>query len=283
MSTLTKPYRHSADHELTALIVDVHAAWRDRAACAGLDMNPAEGSPEESQALAVCDTCPVLRDCRRWVMPLNEYTDPGGICGAMTERGRTRLRFSTAIKAGMAKTADSKKEALMTTTTANLGGQPSIAITPESARFDSGPLDKVLNEIGTPAAMEQAEHSALLALIARTLGQLAKVDDPAAAKDIVRAREALTRLETTLTVSGKRRQAEAEVETARAALAAAQERLRELKSGKPPTIPAPARTSDEPTPKEIRAWAAQNDIHVAKNGSIPTPVRQQYDAAHSAQ
>lgn len=279
MTTATKPQRGDTDHVRAALAVDIHAAWRDQAACAGLDMNPEPDSPEESRALAVCDTCPVLRDCSRWVMPLNEYTDPGGICGGMTERGRARLRTSTAIKAGMAK-ADSKKEAVMTTTNASLGGQPSITITPESARFDSGRLDKVLNELGTPAAMEQAEHSALLALIARTLGQLAKVDDPAAAKDIIRAREALTRLETTLTVSEKRRQAEADIETAKAALAAAQERLRELKSGKTTAIQTPARTADEPTPKEIRAWAAQNDIYVAKNGSIPAPIRQQYDAAH---
>ncbi len=105
MTTATKPRRGNCNHEMTALIVDVHAAWRDQSACAGLDMNPAEDSPEESEALKVCDTCPVLRDCSRWVLPLNEYTDPGGVCGGMTERGRARLRVSTAIGTGMATAA----------------------------------------------------------------------------------------------------------------------------------------------------------------------------------
>jgi hypothetical protein len=255
MTTATKPRprRNNCDHEMTALIVDVHAAWRDHAACAGLDMNPAEDSSEESEALQVCDTCPVLRDCRRWVMPLNECTDPGGICGGMTERGRTRLRVSTAIKAGMAATAHSKKEAVMTTT--NLAIAPELAIVPDLEA-----------ELKQPAA--------LLALIAQTLGMLSGFEDATVAKEIGRANTALMQLEEALTIGERRRQAEADLAAAEKLVADAKARLKQIKTGK-------AVSEGEPTPKEIRAWASAEGIPVAPNGLIPASVRQQYDTAHN--
>jgi hypothetical protein len=265
MTTATRPRRNNCDHEMTALIVDVHAAWRDHAACAGLDMNPAEDSPGESEALKVCDTCPVLRDCRRWVMPLNEYTDPGGICGGMTERGRTRLRVSTAIKAGMATAADSKKEAVMTTTSQDLYTRPQIAIVPEPTRSDSTPAADLEVDLKQPAA--------LLALIARTLGMLAGFEDATVVKEIGRANTALVQLEEALTIGERRRQAEADLAAAEQAVADAKARLKQIKTGK-------AAIEGEPTPKEIRTWANAEGIPVAPNGLIPASVRQQYDAAH---
>jgi len=107
MTTATRAARYPCDHAQTALEVDVLADWRDLALCAGLDMNPAEGSNEEAAALAACQACPVLTECNRWVMPLNEYSDPGGVCGGLTERRRQAIRRSAAIKAGMARAAAS--------------------------------------------------------------------------------------------------------------------------------------------------------------------------------
>jgi len=125
------------------------------------------------------------------------------------------------------------------------------------------------------------QPAALLALIARTLGMLSGFDDPAFVKPVSRASNALVQLEEALTIGERRRQAEADIEAAKAALVAAQERLRDLKAGKTPAAPARIPSTDEPTPKEIRAWAAANGIECAPNGKIPASVRQQYDTAHN--
>jgi hypothetical protein len=102
VTTGTKPRWGKTDHARDAQAADVCAAWRDRAACAGLDMSPDPIDADATEkAVAVCATCPVLRECSRWVMRLDEAADPGGVCGWMTERARTRWRTSTAIKAGM--------------------------------------------------------------------------------------------------------------------------------------------------------------------------------------
>jgi len=107
MTTATRVPRYPCDHVQTALEADVLADWRDLALCAGLNMNPAEGSNEEAEALDTCQACPVLAECNSWVMPLNEYSDPGGVCGGLTERRRQAIRRSAAIKAGMARAGTS--------------------------------------------------------------------------------------------------------------------------------------------------------------------------------
>ena len=108
MSTATKKPRNNCDHALTALETDVLADWRDLALCAGLNMHPAEDGNEEAEALAICQACPVRAECSSWVMPLNEYSDPGGVCGGLTERRRQAIRRSAAIKAGMARAGASQ-------------------------------------------------------------------------------------------------------------------------------------------------------------------------------
>jgi hypothetical protein len=132
--------------------------------------------------------------------------------------------------------------------------------------------------------MELKQPAALLAPIARTLGMLSGFDDPAFAKPVGRASVSLVQLEEALTIGERRRQAEAEIETAKAALAAAQDRLKQLKTGKAPAAtraPAPVASTDEPTPKEIRAWCAAEGIECSPYGKIPEPIRQQYDTAHN--
>jgi len=124
------------------------------------------------------------------------------------------------------------------------------------------------------------QPAALLALIARTLGMLSGFDDATVAKQVDRASNALVQLEEALTIGERRRQAEADIETAKAALTAAQEKLRLLKTGKAPAATAPVRLR-EPTPKEIRAWAAEHGIECSANGKLPGSVRQQYGTAHN--
>jgi hypothetical protein len=154
--------------------------------------------------------------------------------------------------------------------------RPEVTTTPEPVRTQAMPSLPPVPDLG----IELKQPAALLALVARTLGMLSGFDDPAVAKQVGRASTALVQLEEALTIGERRRQAEADIETAKAALVAAQEKLRLLKTGKAPAVKTPDRTVGEPTPKEIRAWAAEHRIECAPNGKIPGPVRQQYDAAH---
>lgn len=66
--------------------------WRENAACAGFG-RLMDDPLREDEALAVCVACPVMFACHSWVMALAETDDPGGVCGRMTEKGRTDLRW----------------------------------------------------------------------------------------------------------------------------------------------------------------------------------------------
>lgn len=69
---------------------DVLAPWRDRAVCYGRAyvMDPPEPTKElEKLAKALCDRCPVIWPCTRWVLGIRLSVDPGGVAAGMTERG----------------------------------------------------------------------------------------------------------------------------------------------------------------------------------------------------
>lgn len=86
------------NYAASAEAADLTASWRDEAACHGLGslMDPPRDYADtvaELDALAVCRwRCPVLDDCRSWVLSLPERHDPGGVCGGLTERDRTHAR-----------------------------------------------------------------------------------------------------------------------------------------------------------------------------------------------
>ena len=63
--------------------------WPTRAACAG---QPDVLEGDEQAAKALCDSCPVLTDCGRWVMPLRSWEDPGGVKAGLTEAQRKHFR-----------------------------------------------------------------------------------------------------------------------------------------------------------------------------------------------
>lgn len=109
-------------------------------------------------------------------------------------------------------------------------------------------------------------------------------------RQLERALDALTTLqeyvkEDTLRNAEKRRLAEeksaarAEVERLKAQLAEAQAKLR---GPKPTRTPAEA-ADGGPTSKEIRGWAADNNVACPSRGSVPASVRAAYDAAHTGQ
>lgn len=72
--------------------------WQQHATCKGVPwlMDPPEDlqtAENEALALALCGRCPVLDDCRDWVLSLD--VDPGGIAGGMTAAEREQIRATT--------------------------------------------------------------------------------------------------------------------------------------------------------------------------------------------
>jgi hypothetical protein len=63
--------------------------WRTRAACAG---RPQDLQGDTQAARDLCRSCPVIRDCTRWVMTLPPRADPGEVVAGMTEKERNRVR-----------------------------------------------------------------------------------------------------------------------------------------------------------------------------------------------
>lgn len=66
-------------------------AWRDRAACLGLDVNmfyPERGDATE-EARAICHGCPVREDCLDWAL---RHEPDFGIWGGVGAVARGRIR-----------------------------------------------------------------------------------------------------------------------------------------------------------------------------------------------
>ncbi|WP_242892619.1 WhiB family transcriptional regulator [Actinomadura litoris] len=78
--------------------------WASRAKCRerGDDMDPPPDSPDHADAISrarrICRRCPVVGDCRDWVLGLTVRDDPGGVCAAMTEDERTTERRAAAYR-----------------------------------------------------------------------------------------------------------------------------------------------------------------------------------------
>lgn len=87
----------AADHHHTGQIAQAAADWRTQAACRGrgrlMDPPPAARTIQlQWEAQDLCMGCPVLKTCLHWVLALPEDLDPGGVCGALTEKERTAVR-----------------------------------------------------------------------------------------------------------------------------------------------------------------------------------------------
>lgn len=91
-----EPAPPEPDYELPTLGADLHAPWRERAACKGKPTwwwYPTRGEVPE-RALAVCRACPVRQDCL--TAGLNEAH---GHWGGESERGRRRIKQHRTIRA----------------------------------------------------------------------------------------------------------------------------------------------------------------------------------------
>jgi hypothetical protein len=82
------------DHNRTAQVANPRAPWRTRAACLGKAqiMDRKQRDRPNGEALALCRNCPVLDDCKAWVLSLPDTLDPGGICAGLNERQRMKIR-----------------------------------------------------------------------------------------------------------------------------------------------------------------------------------------------
>lgn len=79
-------------------------AWRERAACRGLDARIFYPVTEEEEraAQAVCEICEVRIDCLEWAL---ERREKDGIWGGATERDRRRIIRQRRRTARLARTA----------------------------------------------------------------------------------------------------------------------------------------------------------------------------------
>ena len=106
----------SLDHAAAAVRAEMDAAWRKDAACAGRAavMNPpaatmrypAGAERARLAAMRLCWRCPVLTQCRTWVLGLDQDDDVGGFCGGLSHEERLTLRRRDRYYAARATTAD---------------------------------------------------------------------------------------------------------------------------------------------------------------------------------
>lgn len=69
--------------------------WLDFAACKGLtDVMFSDNNAVIARALAVCDSCPVRRECLAWTMENEPRQQRYGVAGGMTAAARYRLSGS---------------------------------------------------------------------------------------------------------------------------------------------------------------------------------------------
>ena len=69
--------------------------WYQQAACAGYPLDwwfAAKNTPERTQAIAICEECPVLTECDQMTIDNEKPVTRFGIWAGLTETARTRRR-----------------------------------------------------------------------------------------------------------------------------------------------------------------------------------------------
>jgi WhiB family redox-sensing transcriptional regulator len=80
---------------MTALVLDYLPAWDGVGLCVGdPDLMYPTGPAELARARATCRACPVLDECRDWVLSIPEYLGPDGIVAGLTYPERERIILS---------------------------------------------------------------------------------------------------------------------------------------------------------------------------------------------
>ena len=70
--------------------------WRDEAACLGADTDTFFDHNRVDEALSICETCPVIRECRDYATTRpGAINDIQGVWGGKTERQIQRVRAGT--------------------------------------------------------------------------------------------------------------------------------------------------------------------------------------------
>lgn len=73
--------------------LDYLPTWEGAGACIGKAdvMHPSQDPAELQQALDLCHRCPVLAECRDWVLSIPLHLGPGGVVAGMTPAERERV------------------------------------------------------------------------------------------------------------------------------------------------------------------------------------------------
>jgi WhiB family redox-sensing transcriptional regulator len=76
-------------------LIGYRPAWTAAAACAGTATDlffPGPGPGQARAALAVCSTCPVIDECRRWAFETEKHGWETGVLGGYTASQRRDIR-----------------------------------------------------------------------------------------------------------------------------------------------------------------------------------------------
>jgi hypothetical protein len=85
-------------HLKSAIRAEVNAPWRDRVRCKGLGALMGDKN-SVLEAKRVCWSCPVLFDCRMWVLGITTREDSmGDVTAALTYSERRSRRASERIR-----------------------------------------------------------------------------------------------------------------------------------------------------------------------------------------
>lgn len=118
--------------------------WPTRAACKG---RPGVMDGDEQAAKDLCATCPVIRECTRWVMPMRYAEDPGGVVAGMTYAERKQVRNrARGLKAERTRRRIAALERKRVRDVEGLAAEcPTGSVTPEDAEQHSKQLANALN------------------------------------------------------------------------------------------------------------------------------------------
>lgn len=77
--------------------------WQKDAACRGMDINlffPRRGETKQTrEAKKICESCPVINECREYSFELAQHFETVGIFGGMATRNRQNALSAMGIKA----------------------------------------------------------------------------------------------------------------------------------------------------------------------------------------
>lgn len=140
--------------------------------------------------------------------------------------------------------------------------------------------DTIFRSGDTEPATEKPHPAPLgKAPVAELLTGAVDLDDKTVQRELRKTTDQIARLREAVTTAEERAAAAREVAVLERRLAEAKARL---KATSPRRTTTTGSGGGEPTARDIRAWAKENNVACNAKGHVPAHVRAQYDAAHGA-